>query len=577
MRKLKHCKINQDVGKIKYQFYVFDTETTKLEPKPKNFVFGVIYGYNYTKVLYSVKDFITEFSSDRYKGKTLFAHNAEFDLLTIFGNVYTQVDNQAIFNNKFISAKYGHLTFADSLNIYPSSVEKIGELLGLPKIENTKVKNEGLTKENMTKADEKYCIRDCKIVFNALLQMFEEIGTIRITISSLSMFMFRNKYLPTDIQFSEMVDEFYHSYYGGRTEAFFIGKIKADVYDINSMYPYVMVNTMFPDIKRLKKEIKVDLKYLLYLITVYEGCAKVTVRHKETYFGYLPVRMKVNKNEKLVFPVGVFESVLNFNELRFALQEGVIEILKVDYVVYANPVESPFIDFINDVYKKRQQTESLLQKTIYKLLMNSLYGRFAMRMKLTTTYYDDIPFHIIKEFQDCEKFYDLKIFNQERNDCFLMTENEQMKASFYSIPVFSSYITSEARILLLKNLLQNEKNNVVYCDTDSIFLSGNFDGDCSDTLGSWKHEQKTIKEVSGLKNYVYIDENGKEKIVIKGISRNSVKISERKYSTKKYYKTKGSLRQGKEAGESFEQIKELKHTYDKRIVLSNGQTKPIKL
>jgi hypothetical protein len=577
MRKLRTVKVDQDIKKIRYSFYVFDTETTKLEPQPKNFVFGVIYGYNYSKVIETPKDFIKEFNQMRYNGKYIFAHNAEFDLMTLFGNIYSNVDNQAVFNGKFISAKYKKITFGDSMNIFPSSVAKIGELLGVNKLDNEKVKTESLTKDNMTKEDIRYCKRDCKIVFDALLMIFEELGTVKLTLSSLSMYLFRNKYLPVDISFSETVDEFYDSYYGGRTEAFRIGKVQASVYDINSMYPYVMVNCQFPDIKHLHKETKVEVKYLLWLLNYKEGLAKVTVRHKDSYFGYLPVRMKVNNNEKLVFPVGTFETTVNFNELRFALEAGIIEILKVDKVVYANPIDSPFIEFINDTYKKRQETDSQLKKTIYKLVMNSLYGRFAMRLKMTTSYYDYIPVNIITELQEADKEYDLKIFNKDRSDCYLITENEKMKNSFFSIPAFSSYITSEARILLLKNLLANEKNKVAYCDTDSIFLAGSFTGSVSGSLGEFKYEEKLITEISGLKNYKYIDENGEERVVIKGISRNSHKVSEGVYEIKKYYKTKGSIRQNKEAGEAFVQTKELRHKYDKRIVLNDGDTKPIKL
>jgi hypothetical protein len=544
---------------------------------PKNFVFAVIYGYKFSKVIYTPEDFIKELENDRYKNKYLFAHNAEFDLLTIFGNVYTEIDSSAIFNNRFISARYNKITFADSFNIYDSSVADIGEILGISKMENEKVKSGKLTKDNMTEQDIRYCKRDCKIIFLALLQMFENIGMIKITISSLSMFHFRNKYLPTDISFSEMVDEFYESYYGGRTEAFHIGKVDAKVLDINSMYAFVMANCKFPDIRRLKKEVAVDVKYFNYIINVNEGLAKVKVRHKPTYFGYLPVRMKINGTEKLLFPIGEFETTCNFNELRFAIKQGVIEILKVYYIIYANQVDSPFIDFINDTYKKRQQTDNALERTIYKKLMNALYGRFAMRMKMTTTYYEDLPFEIITELQDDEKYYELQIFSQERRDCYLITENEQIKNSFFSIPTFSSYITSEARIMLLKNLLANEKHKVVYCDTDSIFLSGNFYGNISDSLGDFKIEPKHITNINGLKNYTYINGSGKEITVIKGISKNSVKVSEGKYEIQKYYKTKGALRQGKEAGQSFIQTKELKHKYDKRIVLNNGQTKPIKL
>ena len=578
MRRLKKgCRVKIDPDKLKYMFYVFDVETTCLEPKKENFVFGVIYGYNYSKVIYSPEDFINEFKADRYRNKIIFAHNAEFDLLTIFGNIITEIDNEAIFNNKFITAKYNKVTFADSMNIYPTSVEKIGQLMGIEKLKNEKIRSEGLTKKNMNEQDIKYCKRDCKIVFIALLQMFTEIGAVKITISSLSMFLFRNDYLPADIVFSELVDEFYHSYYGGRTEAFHVGKTKAKVYDINSMYPYVMVNCTYPDIKKLKKEVVIDVKYLTYLIKVYEGLASVRIRHKETYFGYIPVRMKVNKSEKLVFPVGEFETVVNFNELRFALDQGVIEILKVNYVVYAPAMESPFIDFVNDFYKKKCGTDSPLMRKIYKLILNSLYGRFAMRLKMRTTYYDEIPFQIIQEFQDLEKYYDLKIFSAERKDCYLITENEQMKASFFSIPAFSSYITSEARIFILKNLLNNENSHPIYCDTDSIFLAGNFSGQLSERLGDFKLEEKLITEVTGLKNYKYINGTGEETVVIKGISRNSVKVSEGKYSVKKYYKTKGALRQSQEAGQAFVQIKELRHRYDKRLVNQYGDTRPLKL
>jgi hypothetical protein len=579
MRSLKVSKDKIDMNKLKYKFFVFDTETTKLEPMQKNFVFGVIYGFNYSKVIYSVEDFKKEFESKRYENKIIFAHNAEFDLLTIFGNIFTEVDTTAIFNGKFISAKWLKITFADSMNIYPTSVEKIGNLIGLPKLENKKVKGQKLTKENITSEDVKYCTTDCKIVFNALLRMFELIGNIKITLPSLAMYDFRKNYLTEDINFSELVDEFFDSYYGGRTEAFKIGNVNATVFDVNSLYPYAMRNCIFPDVKHLKKEVQVDTKFLLFALQYYEGMAKVTVRHNDCYFGTLPVRMKINKAEKLVFPVGEFETTVNFNELRFSLNNGFIEILKVHYIVYANPVKSPFINFIEDNYKKRMKSRDELNRTIYKLKMNSLYGRFGMRMKLNTEYFNEIPFNIIRELKESDKYCDIQLFNEQRNDCFLITENERFKNSFFSIPTYSSYITSEARVILLKALIANEDQKVVYCDTDSIFLEGKFIGNVSEGLGDFKKEDKKVIEINGLKNYVYEKDN-KKILVIKGISASAkkevnCKTGEEEYHTQKYYKTKQSLRQGKEAGESFEMIKVLRQKYDKREVLENGETKPI--
>lgn len=582
MKTLKVATGKRNIDNIKYSFYVFDTETTKLEPMSKNFVFGVIYGFDYCKVIHSVEEFKAEFADDRYKGKTVFAHNAEFDLLTLFGNIFSEIDSTAIFNGKFISASYLDITFADSMNIYPTSVEKIGNLIGLEKMKNKKVSSAKLTKQNIKPADIDYCIRDCQIVFIALQRIFELVGTVKITLPSLAMYDFRKNYLEEDLIFSDLVDEFYESYYGGRTEAFKIGSCSAYVFDVNSLYPYAMRNCRFPDVRRLKKEVMCDVKFLLFAIKYYEGMAKVTVRHKETYFGSLPVRMKIGNNQKLVFPVGEFETTVNFNELRFAIGMGLVQVLKVDYVVYSNPVASPFTDFIDDNYQKRMESTDDLNRMIYKLKMNSLYGRFGMRMKMHTEYFDQIPFDIINELKENGKHCDIKLFSEQRNDCYLVTENEKQKNGFFSIPTFASYVTSEARVILMKALLSNESQKVVYCDTDSIFLEGDFQGTVGNDLGEFKKENKRVTGIYGLKNYKYEDQEGKQILVIKGISKNAKEEIDREsgatvYSSEKYYKTKQSIRGGKEAGEGYIMKKQLKHKYDKRIVNEDGSTKAIKL
>jgi hypothetical protein len=466
------------------------------------------------------------------------------------------------------------------MSIYPTSVEKIGKLMNLYKMDNVKVKSAGLTKQNMTKEDEEYCMRDCEIVYKALLRIFEMTGTIKITLPSLAMYDFRHNYIEESVVFSELVDEFYESYYGGRTEAFYIGKTDAKVFDVNSMYPKAMATVVLPDIKHLKKVDSCDVKYLMYCLERFEGMAKVTVKHKETFFGYLPSRKVLNKASKLVFPVGEFTTTVNFNELRYAVNSGVVEIKKVFYIIYGNPINSIFYDYINDNYNKRKESTDELERIIYKLKMNSLYGRFGMKLKMTTTYYESIPFNLINELKESNRHCDIKLFNSIRADCFLVTDNEKAKNAFFSIPAIASYITSEARVLLLKNLVANEKNKVVYCDTDSIFLVGDFVGTIGDELGDFKLEEKKIIEVNGLKNYKYIDADGKENVVIKGISRGSTKTkttagNQETYESQRYYKTKASLRQNKEAGQSYKMIKIVSNNYDKREVLDGGNTRAL--
>jgi hypothetical protein len=554
---------------IENKFFVFDTETTKLEPMSKNFVFGVIYGKNYIKVIKSIKGFKNEFNKEMYKKKIIFAHNAQFDLLTIFGNIFKYVDSKAIFNNKFISARYNGFIFADSYNILPSSVKSIGLTMKMEKMDNEKIRTGNLTKKNITKQDINYCIRDCEIVYKALLKIFIEIGSIKITLSSLSFYKFRSDFLKKNLLYSELVYEFFKSYYGGRTEAFKIGNCNGAVYDINSLYPYVMSDMYFPNPLHLKKLEKVNINSFYFYLKNYEGLACLTIKHKDFNIGLLPY-----KDKKLFFPVGIFKTIVNFNEIRAALQYDYIEIISIDYIIFSEPEKTIFKSFVDYYYNKRILTDNELDKYIYKIVLNSLYGRFGMRKKYLSEYFETIPDKLLIEYGLKNIWYKCEILNKEINDCLLTIKNPQTKYTFNSIPLYSSYITSKARTVLLENILRNNYENILYCDTDSIFINNNFLGIIGKSLGEFKNENKTIIKINGLKNYVYIDQYGMNHEIIKGIENKAMKDGNI-YSIPSYYKTKQALKMNVEAGKSYMSIKTISNIYDKRIMLSDGNTKPV--
>jgi len=131
--------------------------------------------------------------------------------------------------------------------------------------------------------------------------------------------------------------------------------------------------------------------------------------------------------------------------------------------------------------------------------------------------------------------------------------------------------------LLLKSLIANENNCVTYCDTDSVFLEGSFNGDEGLQLGQFKKESKMVIEIKGLKNYIDVDSKGEEKRTLKGVHKNAEKIDENTYKITQYHKTKESLRRNVEAGTKKVVIKTITNKYDKRVVNSDGSTIPIKL
>lgn len=581
MKTLYTTKASSEIPK---DFFVFDVETKinkdgkdywGLSARPDSFVFGVVYGHNYCKRINSVREFKEEFLTERYKDKIVFAHNAEYDLGTLFDNIYIE-DDEAIFNGKFICMTNGNCRFADSMNIYSFGVKKIGELTG--DLKGTALQEEIDLKKPIeypiSQRIVDYCISDCRIVYNALLEFFCMTGRIKITQASLAMDYFRSYHMKNHIKYDEILQKyFYNSYYGGRTEAFKIGPTNSKVYDVNSMYPHAMVNCVFPSPSRLKRSSRCSVKELKSRIAFNEGCCKINVTHREHFFGFLPYR----HDKKLVFPVGTFTTWVNFNELRFALKHKVIKINEVHEVIYSRPSKSPFISFIKDLYTRRKETNNPLRKIIYKLLMNSLYGKFAQKLDEEFIYIRDSVRYGEKIFEAIKKktFIKLQPFSEKRDDCFLIRKAERGTTA-WTIPSFASYITSYARIQLLEFMLENQHNRITYCDTDSAFMEIDPQLPHTKELGEWCPEEKEVTYISGLKNYEYKNPDGTYGKKLKGVPRTAKKIAENVYEFYNLIKTREALIRKMDAGVLTRRIKVISGKYTKRKVSPDGNTEPLK-
>ena len=570
MKTFRKLKEKQKI--FESEFFVFDTETTPFElNKVCKLIFGVVYGLDYKQVLYTENEYKAEFLKPMYKNKKVFAHNAEFDLNVIYGNIY-EFDQKAIFNGKFICATNGNCTFADSMNIFPTSVKEIGKLIGLKKLELSK---EFWSLSEVTGDDIIYCTRDCEIIFNALAKMFELAGNIKITVAGLSLDFFRRKYQSKNIDYNnELSLKFFNSYYGGRCEAFKLGKCDAVVYDINSMYPFAMVNAKFPNPKYLKRKTNISYEnFRNRYLENYEGVIFCTVNHLQTYIGYLPYRL----DGKLLFPVGNFTGWWNFNEIRYGIESGIIEIDGINEIIYSEPIDSPFAEYANECYRLRFETTSEFNSYLYKLFANSLYGKFAQKIQYDEIYIQDmeLQYKEITAYKDKGLLIEICTFNEYRKDCFLKIKSNETKYMANTIPLFSSYITSFARVQLLTLLKKYENYEPIYCDTDSIFFNIDPDIKSSKKLGEFKKEKKIIKCINGLKNYDYICEN-KANRKIKGIPKTAIE-QDKKFTYFNLVKTREALRRNIKAGTQIERSKVIKHVYDKRTVYSNGETKAIHL
>lgn len=563
----------QKLTKRSKDFYVFDTETGILKDgkieyilsaRPEHLIFGVVYGKEGYTVINTVNDFIKEFKKRKYKNKIVYAHNAEYDLSAIYGNIF-ELDRSALFNGKFISCTNGNCKFADSYNLLPTSVKELGIKLGLHKKElgqNLKSSVRNL------KQDVDYCVRDCEIVYKSLQKIFKDLEP-SFTIGSLSLKLFRSKYLKKTIKINEHSDKFFSCLYGGRTEAFKIGKCNAFVYDINSAYPKVMRDNYFPHPSRLKVTNDCET---LEQFDEFEGMitATVTVPH-ECKYPVLPVKT----DSRLIFPVGTFTGSWTLPEFRYAVKVNKIK-FKIHEVVYSERIHSPFFEFINDNWELRTATKDEFEKFYYKLFMNNLYGKLIQRAQ--------------DEYRYCKNIKEARVYLTEKKirkaefirvqgGYFLRYDVDKIFA--HTIACWGTYITAYVRIML-HQFGNKHFDKLIYCDTDSNAIEKDLPIN-SKELGGWKKEKKKIKEIRALKDYVYeyFDETLKKTVtaqMLKGVKKNAKQMDEfaNVFVTKRMVKTKESFRRVDNIppGTFIEQTKVMTGDYKKRTVLKDGTTKP---
>lgn len=564
-------------------FCVIDIETKGLSARPESFSLGCIYGNNgkFKKYFTDRQEMVKFLFSNKNPFKYIFAHNGEFDFTILFDNIILHLDNSALFvGSTFVKAKKDGKHFCNSLTILKSSVSELGKNLGIEKMDLAdKFKNwkEGDGEIQITAYDIEYCFRDCEIIYHFLEKMFEKVGKIKFTVASCAMEIFTKQYLKRELKKNPLNELFRESYYGGRVECFRFGLIKPIYkYDVNSIYPFVCTRMVFPDFNKIKKGKNNGLLYFSnYIIKNYEGCANVTIEHKENFVGVLPFRRKF----EIIFPYGVFTATYNFNELRYALSTGLIRIKKVNYYVYASRIQfTELRQYMLDFYRLKNETTGA-EKLLNKFLMNALSGKFGQKDYGQKTYFKTTAeaFEFRDTLSDKTKVI-FHHFSEDRED--LMVEvfhDRKSKKVNWNIPTISSYITSEARILMLPHFLKNEKT-ICYTDTDSLVLTRPLDKKyISETiLGFFKKEDDTEIDIIGNKHYKSVVA-GKKVTHIKGVGRNYKvkKIKEGIHKGKKGFhfnrmiRTKEGLSQNKHAGMFLEVTKHMANDYTKRIVKNN--------
>lgn len=220
-----------------------------------------------------------------------------------------------------------------------------------------------------------------------------------LTLSALALKIYRVSFYPKAwpiYQPQSNQDQFIRQgYYGGHSDVYKPYGENLYYYDVNSLYPYAMTRPMPGGAAKWHYNLEnADLDTLFGFVLAYVECPDTIDKP------FLPYRNP--RTNALLFPTGQFEGVYFTEELKFARTLGYKIVPKYGYLFYKK--ESPFKDFIASIYASRKQAKNANDEAIsyiYKILMNSLYGRFGIRPQRTISEICDLERfdHLISNFK----------------------------------------------------------------------------------------------------------------------------------------------------------------------------------
>jgi hypothetical protein len=166
----------------------------------------------------------------------------------------------------------------------------------------------------------------------------------------------------------------------------------------------------------------------------------------------------VKLNERLIFPVGEFWTYLSTPEIKEGLEQYLI--LEMEEVSVFD-MEDIFSDYIKYFYTKRLEAKAnkdAVSDLLYKLFMNSLYGKFGQRANKMEKVGEADPEKIeVLDVYDADtgERYTLKTFGGG-----IFRETGQYEEAFNAFCAVASHVTAYARMHLWQFILKAGIENV---------------------------------------------------------------------------------------------------------------------
>jgi len=381
------------------------------------------------------------------------------------------------------------VTFKDSIMVLKGSLKYLCETFNVetPKSDIDIENIEKIFHENREEFDY-YLDNDVISLFQVCKAFQKELDlkSFPITIAALAIKTYFDKFKP-DYQFFDtstlnteetaMMDS---SYAGGRVEVFRKGEHEGiNSYDVNSLYPFVMKENYYPVFPAIRGK-----KYVPGDMGIYECSFKQDNRG-------IPPCLWIKGDNGLEFTYegsGCYTSV----EIEQAKKYGLD--INVGYGLYFPKKHKIFEKYVDHFYSLRMANKDNALNMICKLLLNSLYGKFAERSEGT----------MLAQLTEKEKTDYIKKeigFSEysEKMGLYLVETKRKIKHPHKYISIFT---TAYARCYMY-DFLVKYSDKLVYMDTDSIHMTGIMDNEfIGNELGQFKPEYSGKGIYNGRKQYI---------------------------------------------------------------------------
>lgn len=457
------------------EFFAFDTETER----GKAFIISVagkgIYTYK-TKRKEDITKFLRDVIAKKW-GNIGWCYNLDYDVIAtlkyygddIITRLYLtkeiQIENITIsyVPRKFLTLKSRGKTvyIFELMQYFNMSLDKAGEkYLGerKKKIGGKKAKQQihELYKKNPEKIIE-YCEKDADLTVRLAekLESMLQLSGIDV-VKYYSCGYLAKQYLKKHgVSFNPLRDEkiiefVRPAYYGGRIEFMRRGTFKRVYqYDINSAYPYA--------ITKLEQIIGYKFATTIDPVARYFFVSCVVNIPKDTHFSPLAYR---NKQGLITYPSGVISITVDCITFNTMKKEGMIKKVVKVLNVYTSG-EKPFKKLVERMYLRRQVAPPD-ENYILKIILNSLYGKFAEKRKDYIEIDEDEALLMLDNH-----------LSDHRRPRIIETEAGYFVRKVYysknSNLIYAALITSEIRNYLYKVMKEMPARSLIGTMTDCIF------------------------------------------------------------------------------------------------------------